>query len=375
MIAFSSYSPGKGFAVLDALTRRCALDHEFGADGAATITIPSSLRPAHPEATGPEGLVIDVVAARNGGGAIVAGSYRGGWVVGEVTSRGRLDPTFARGGWSVLPFEGGVTAVLQEPSGRIIIAGNQHASGCCTVNWAAALSARGRLEHAFGRAGRVELPTGESSGIERMAFEPNGDILVKVGHGNMGCWGTSLAMLTPSGQPVPLFAERLSQFWQGLGLHAFVGDVYVEGEGFTLAGTGQKPCYDEPPGSKAPATGLLARFRPDGELDGPTIRFPSRMYGTVNAFRDGGDTLLVEYPYSETGQVTVTARRANGALDPRFGSLGRVEIHIPERSREARATLEILKAAPGEISLVATLSEYSEPPPEAPEVKLIRLRL
>jgi hypothetical protein len=275
----------------------------------------------------------------------------------------------------VLPFEGAVTAVLQEPSGRILIGGSEHASGCCTVNWAAALSAHGQLEHAFGGHGRVKLPTGESSAIEGMALEPNGDILVKVGHGNMGCWGTSLAMLTPSGQPVPLFAERLDRFWQGLGLHAFVGDIYIEGEGFNLVGTGQKPCYDEPPGSTAPATGLLARFRPNGEPDGPTIRFPSRMYGTVQAFRDGGDTFLVEYPYSDPTQATVTARHADGALDSRFGSLGRAQIRTPERSGELPPTLEIIKAAPGEISLIAKLSERSEPPSEAPELRVIRLRL
>jgi hypothetical protein len=145
LIAFTSYSPGKNFAVLNAITRRCARDRGFGTDGTATITIPSSLKPpTQPADDGlSEGLSIDVVAAGNGGGAIVAGSYAGGWVVGEVTASGQLNPRFARGGWSVLPFEGTVTNVLQETSGRILIGGNEHASGCCTVNWAAALSADG----------------------------------------------------------------------------------------------------------------------------------------------------------------------------------------------------------------------------------------
>jgi hypothetical protein len=94
------------------------------------------------------------------------------------------------------------------------------------------------------------------------------------------------------------------------------------------------------------------------------------MYGTVKAFRDGGDTFLVEFPYSDpTEQVTVTARRADGSLDPRFGSLGRAQIRIPLRSGSlSPEALEIMKAAPGEITLVAT-------PPERAEVQLIRLRL
>ena len=310
------------------------------------------------------------MAARIDGGAIVAGSYAGGWVIGEITASGQLNPRFARGGWSVLPFEGTVTNVLQETSGRIILGGNEHASGCCTVNWAAALSADGQLDPMFGEHGRVKLPTGESSGINRLALEPNGDILAQSGYGNMGCWGTALAMLTPSGAPEPLFAERLRRFWDGYHFGAFVGDTYLDGEGFTLVGAGQKPCFESPRDPKPPTTGVIAHFQTNGNPAGPTAQFPSPMYGTVKAFRDGGDTLIVAFPYSdETGQVTVTARHADGSLDPRFGILGRAQIHIPLRSGElSLEALEFIKAAPGELTLVVTPSEDAE-------VQLIRLRL
>jgi hypothetical protein len=385
LIAFTAggYEQEKSFAILDSIAPTCTWDSGFGDGGTAMIAIPSGFRsehaPHHNEegrAIGPEGLDIEAVAARNGGGAIIAGSYKGAWLLGEVTARGHLDPTFGQGGWSALPFEGAVTKILQEPSGRIIIAGGEHFSGCCTLNWAAALSASGRLERSFGTHGRVKLPIDESANIQELLREPDGDILIEVGHGNMGCWGTSLALFTPSGQPVPQFAGfvggtagQTGRFWQDLGLHAFIGDSYIEGEGFTVIGTGQKPCYDEPPGSTAPATGLLARFRPNGEPDGPTIRFPSRMYGTVLAFRDGGDVVLVESPYSDRTQVTVTARHADGALDPRFGNLGQAQIRIPLHSRELNPeALEFIKAAPGEITLVATPREHAE-------VQLIRLRL
>ncbi|MGO9489901.1 MAG: hypothetical protein ACLQBB_12835 [Solirubrobacteraceae bacterium] len=371
LIAFSSYSPGKSFTVLESLTGRCEPEPLFGGDGAAEITIPSSLAPAHPPAHGPEGLVVDAGAASTGGGAIIAGSYAGSWMVGEVTGQGQPDPSFAHGGWSVLPFEGEVTAVLQEPSGRIILAGNHDASGCCTTNWAAALSARGRLEPTFGTHGRAELPTGEDSGIQRLALEPGGEILADVGHGNMGCWGTSLAMLTASGQPVAGFAARLARFWHRLGLHAFVGDVYVDRGGFTLAGTGQKPCYDQPPGSTATATGLLARFRVSGEPSGPTIRFTSRMYGTVKAFHASGDTFLVEFPYFDRTPVTITALHPDGSLDRRFASRGRAEIRLPQGNGELPPTLEAFEVGDGEIGLLATPSPGSQ----RPELRLIRLRL
>jgi hypothetical protein len=46
--------------------------------------------------------------------------------------------------------------------------------------------------------------------------------------------------------PVPLFGNRLGRFWHALGFGAFVGDVHIDGEGFTLVGTGQRPCADGP---------------------------------------------------------------------------------------------------------------------------------
>jgi hypothetical protein len=310
------------------------------------------------------------VAARNGGGAIVAGNYEGAWVVGEVTGRGQLDPMFGNGGWSVLPFEGGVTAVHQEPSGRIIVAGEEHSSGCCTVTWAAALSAHGQLERGFGGHGRVELPTGEDSDVRTVVLEPGGDILVDVSGGNMGCWYTKPAMLTPSGEPVPLFAKRLARFWQGVGLHAFVGNVYIEGEGFTLVGTGQRPCDEGRTSSSPSATGLIARFRPNGEPAGPTIPFPSRLHGGVEAFGYHRHTFAFEWPYSKPGEPTITARRSDGSLDPRFGHLGRAHIHPPwtQGSTERLTGVRTLQAGPGEITLVAELADRSE-------LQLIRLRL
>jgi hypothetical protein len=370
VIAFSGYQR-KSLAVLHSVTPRCELDRQFGSDGTATISIPSSLRPTHGTADDYlGGLAVYVMAARNGGGAIVAGNYEGAWVVGEVTGRGQLDPSFGNGGWSVLPYEGGVTAVLQEPSGRIIVAGEEHSSGCCTVTWAAALSAHGQLERGFGGHGRVELPTGEDSGVSTLELEPGGDILTDVSGGNMGCWYTKPAMLTPSGELVPLFATRLARFWQRLGLHAFVGDIYIEGEGFTLVGTGQKPCYDSPPRAAPRATGLIAHFQPNGEPAGLTIRFSSQMKGGVQALSYGGETFILDWPYSKTTGPTVTARRSDGSLDPRFGHLGRTQIHLPktEGSTERLTGVTALEAGPGEITLLTTL-------PERAELQLTRLHL
>jgi len=224
------------------------------------------------------------------------------------------------------------------------------------LNWAAALSARGEPDRGFGKHGRAELPTGEDSGVGSLALEPNGDILAVVGYGNMGCWGTAVAMLRPSGQSVPLFGKRLDQFWHGLSFGAFVGDVYVDGAGFTVVGTGQRPCAGGPSFSAPSATGLTAQFRMDGEPRSHTIRFPSRMYGSVEAFHESDDTFVVESPYANPTQLTITARRADGSIDPRFGNDGRARIRTPWRGFNAslETQVSITEAGPKAIVIVAT---------------------
>ena len=359
-IAFSEIYPGKRFAVLRSVTPECAPNLQFGHDGIATIKIAARLQPGHPAALGSpaDALWVNVVAPRNRGGAIVAGTYAGEWVVGEVTGSGRVDPAFGKSGWTVLPFRGEVTAAVEERSGRILIGGDNGGGGCCTLNWAAAVSARGRLDRGFGRQGRAELPTGEDSGVGSLAVERNGDILAKVGYGNMGCWGTALAMLTPSGRPVQLFTKRLDRFWHRLGFGAFVGDVYTDGDGFTLVGTGQKPCAEGPSFSAPSASGLIARFRVDGEPATRTIRVPSRLYGTVEAIHDGDETFVVESPYADPTRLTITARRADGSIDSRFGRNGRASIRTPWRGFNAKfdTGVSIARAGPGAVVIVATRS-------------------
>jgi hypothetical protein len=372
LIAVSSGYPTKRFATLHSVTFQCAPNSQFGAGGVATIGVSSNLEPAHAVAGNvlPDGLWVNAVAARQGGGAIVAGTYDGEWIVGEVTPLGKLDPTFGNGGWRMLPFRGEVTAVVQDPSGRIVIGGDNGGGGCCTLNWAAALSTHGELEDTFGKRGRQELPTGEDSGVDSLALEPNGDILATTTYGNMGCWGLAPAMLNPSGRPVPLFGKRVGRFWERLGFGAFAGDVYVNGDGFSLVGTGQKPCDDGLSTSVAPATGLITRFRTDGRLVGQTSRFPSRLYGVVQAFQVGDDALVLESLYADPIQVTVTARRPDGKVDPQFGIRGRAVIHTPWRGRNAAldTMVSITRASSRTIDVIATLSGQNQ-------LELVRLVL
>jgi len=383
MIAFSGFQ-GKGLAVLHLLTPRCEPDRQFGVDDTATISVPSSLRLPHPSVPGfrfRDGLWIDAVAERNGGGAVVAGNYEGQWVVGEVTRHGTLDTAFGDDGWASLPIPGGADAILQEPSGRIIVAGGNDGGGCCTRNWAAAVSTHGELEDDFGAHGRVELPTGESSAVDSLDLLPNGDILAQVSYAHMGCAGHPLAALTPSGQPEPMFATRLARFWGANGFEAFVGYAYVDANGFTLVGTGQKGCTMGFPSSELSATGLIARFRADGEPADPTTRFPTRMYGYLWVFPNGHDSVILASSWADKIGPSLTALQPNGSADPRFGSRGWVQIRCPSmeggRGVEALTNVSVTKGAPGEITLVAEVEHdlVTVKPSERDELQLIRLRL
>ena len=356
LIAVSEYAT-KNTVDLYAVSRSCVPIREFGRAGRTTITL-SSRPPAHTDyETLPDAFWINAVTPTHGG-ALIAGAYGGRWVIGALTRRGRPDPAFGNGGWAVLPFHGAVTAVRQSPSGRIVVGAEDSRRGGL---WAAVLSARGHLERGFGTNGRAELPAlGSDSGITALAVEPSGEVLANIEFGNMGCWRDALAMLTPSGQPVPQYRKSLGpfgRFWQRLGFNAFVGNVYISDDGFTLVGTGQRPCAESPATASAPsATGLIARFRRDGWPAGPLIRFPSRMYGQVWPFRSDNRTVVITSPYAETTRLRLTALGPDGSIDSRFGSRGRARIHTPWRGRNAAldTTVLITRATPRAITLVAT---------------------
>jgi hypothetical protein len=374
----SSGYPTLRSVVLHSVTPGCAPNTAFGNDGVATVTLPLRPRPGDPPEDGVprNGVWVNEIAARRGGGAILVGTYGNDWLVGEVTQRGRLDTAFGDGGWAVLPFPGEITQAVQEPSGRIVVAGDDGGGGCCTRNWAAALSARGRLDRRFGTNGRTELPTGGDSGVDSVLLEPDGHILFQVVYGNNGCWGAKFSMLRPSGHPVANFAAHMQRFWNmqpfklAGGASAFVGTVFVDGAGFTLVGTGQNQCYGYPlPRGQSP-TGLVARFQVDGRSVS-TVHFASRMFGSIlQVFRAGKEIFVVTAPYGDQTQLTVTARRSDGSVDRRFGSRGTARIRAPWRGRDAalETMVSVNRAGPNTLVVVATRDGSKQ-------MQLIRVRL
>jgi uncharacterized protein YecT (DUF1311 family) len=162
-------------------------------------------------------------------------------------------------------------------------------------------------------------------------------------------------MYSPGGRERTQFAQRWSRFWKGLGWAAFAGEVYADGDGFTLVGTGQKPCAFGPSLFKKRARGLVVHFRSNGTLASPPIRFRSPMFGAVSGFTLGRDTLLVGTPYANASTLRLTAVLPNGSLDPWFGNAGRAKVAAPWRGRYAAmdATASVVRAGPRAVLIVA----------------------
>jgi hypothetical protein len=329
LTSFGQIYPGKAYVVLDAVTPTCGPDTQFGNNGTARITVPNSLIPEPGKNAPSFGLWINAITPRSDGGAIVVGTYRGRWVAAAVTAHGQLDSTFGTSGWTALSLEGEAAQVVQEASGEIVVGGDNGGGGCCTVNHAAGLTAQGQPDKAFGNNGSVVLPTGEDSGVSGLSLLPDGDILAQVNYGNMGCWGHGLALLSSTGKPVAGFAAAMNKFWRTHSFGAFVGDAYVDGDGVTLVGTGQRGCADGRKISGKTAHGVIAHFSEAGAVVGTTSRFPSKLYGEITAFPRGANTLIAETSYGDSRTELLRLVGPTGTPITSFGANGVVRVQLP----------------------------------------------
>lgn len=357
LTSFGQIYPGQPYVVLDAVTTQCTPDAQFGNGGTTHLTIPSSLVADPGNVPGNFGLWIDAIAPRSGGGALLAGSYRARWVVAAITASGALDPTFGAGGWIALPQHGEATAITQERSGEVVVAGDNSGGGCCTVNHAAGLTEQGEYDPDFGHNGSVVLPTGEDSGVSSLSLLPDGDILAQVNYGNMGCWGHQLDLLTSMGRPVVRFTNSLNRFWRTHTFGAFVGDAYADGNEITLVGVGQRPCADGPKITAKSAHGVLAHFAVSGRIIGRMVRFASPLYGEIDAFQHGPNTLLAESSFASESSELLRVIKPNGAVAKSFGTHGLVRIRLPWQGAQASYDDQLATAQAGPSSLVLVATE------------------
>jgi uncharacterized delta-60 repeat protein len=251
----------------------------------------------------------------------------------RYTVRGRLDPTFGRGGKLLTRFGTGrnsssANALAIQPDGKIVAAGIWSKTPIDgPLRFALArYTVRGRLDPSFGHGGKVVTSFGAYSDAHATALAIQADSkLVVAGEdltdtrGERGYFAVALARYNTGGALDPSFGTggrvvaRIGEY--GSGAHAAV--LQPDGKLVVAGAAGDSPA--------------LLRYTADGKLD-PS--FGTRGMATVSSFVDGL-ALQQDGKFVVTGSVdgsnsrrdprdiAVSRYTPNGNFDPTFGRGGK----------------------------------------------------
>jgi hypothetical protein len=151
LVGASIASGRVGELVLHALRSDCAPDRAYGTGG--------TLRLHLPVARGASYESIDSIIPAQKGEALIAGSDGGTWLIGRLLANGRLDPRFGLRGWAKIVPPGSDTpgslypsasAIALEPSGRIMVGGDNGQAHCCVDSYVYALNGAGQIDTSYG---------------------------------------------------------------------------------------------------------------------------------------------------------------------------------------------------------------------------------
>jgi uncharacterized delta-60 repeat protein len=142
------------------------------------------------------------MARQANGRILVAGrSTAAGAVVARLHANGALDPDFGGDGRVTLPGGGAANAVLVQPNGRIVLAGNASESQAMTIT---RLVSNGSPDATFGGAGTVSIDFGVMADIANdAALQADGRIVV-AGY-TQADEEVAVARLNPDGSPDATF--------------------------------------------------------------------------------------------------------------------------------------------------------------------------
>jgi uncharacterized delta-60 repeat protein len=231
---------------------------------------------------------------------------------------GDLDTSFGSGGKKTINFSGtdAAQAVLVQPNGRVIAAGGGGpASSFCVVRLRAA---NGTLDPTFGSGGKRVVDFGtDNESVYGAALQPDGKILL-VGDSRLQ---VAVVRLKANGTLDTTFDGDGKKIlsWGAIGRATA---VVVAPNGKILLGG-----FSGPEGGNI----QVARLKPNGALDTTfgaagiaTIDFGGDDFGEAMA-RQADGRIVVAGRSTAAGAV-VARLRATGALDPDFGSGGRVTL-------------------------------------------------
>jgi uncharacterized delta-60 repeat protein len=335
--------------------RRGRLVRRFGKHGVASFSL----------AQGPA--TVGGLARERDGALVMVGSVAApgspgnrALLVGRVTSRGKLDPSFGTGGvvaTDVPGLEDAASGVAVEPDGGLVVVGST------TMDYAQTPAGRsgdliltrylsdGRLDQGFGNGGIVTR-TGDDYGSylngRAVAIEADGNIVVAGNAGNTYRASSQpiLARFHPDGSLAPargsptdgiarLGLGPFEDFIQGMALDQIRGRFYLTGQ--------------SQPEDGSPSRLYLAAAQPDLSLDprfGSTgitrTVFPgtTQDFGTAVAVDAKGRVVVAgSAAKPPTGTLAVERFLRNGRLDKHFGRAGRARVRLGSGWNVARCLI------------------------------------
>jgi uncharacterized delta-60 repeat protein len=240
-------------------------------------------------------------------------------------SAGNLDPSFGTGGRVVGTFYGWASAVALQPDGKIVVAGVADARpgtfGFALVRY----NPDGTLDRSFGRNGKVITGFGDGAEATAVVVQPDGKIVVagRSGPTGEGSRFFALARYLPDGALDRSFGKRGKITTGLLGGENGIADLALQPDGKIVAG-----------GWASPASALvyrfaLARYRADGTLD-PSFGSGGTVTTKLGNGSSNGATLALQPDGkilaggSARGNFAVVRYRPDGTVDPSFGTGGGV---------------------------------------------------
>ncbi len=337
------------------------LDVTFGQSGRVTTDFDSA--DASCQAAPVPCAVAHGIARQSDGKLVAVGSVRGpqgfDFAVARYNPDGSPDTTFGTGGvttWDLSEADV-ANAVAILPDGKILVAGSATFRGDVPRVALLRFNANGTIDPTFGGAaggGIVYVPTGVG-GANAMALQPDGKIVVAGGHqvGFEPINGFAIARYLPDGTLDTAFGTggtAAASFGEaGSQAHALV--IQRSGR-IVAAGVGPDPEHGF----------ALAGFTPDGALDpgfgtgGEVVtQFRSASTLALGMAKRSNDSLVVAG--SNGGAFALARYRADGGLDERFGIGGRVTTAFAVPA-EARA---VTLGRDGEIVAVGGTNTTSSP--------------
>jgi len=234
---------------------------------------------------------------------------------------GQLDPTFGVGGKVTIHASSDsidhVSGLTIQPDGKILVLGQP------TL---ARFNANGTLDTTFATGGKFDLRSNHLETIRALAVQQDGKILLGADNGRLQPHPFLLVRLNPDGSFDGSFgADGTGMVTTDFGVSSQIFAVRVRDDGKIVA-VGRA-------GDIAGIARYLANGAPDTTFAG--VGFTMTRFGAVGTF-DGAATLAIQPDgkviaagFSESFGIALARYLDDGSLDPSFGGDGRVTTDVP----------------------------------------------